>query len=447
MRKEKGITLIALVVTIIVLLILAGVSISMVVGNNGVINQANEAVEESLKGKAKEELELAWASVEAEYAEERTKNSQLDKINYFTAEGKVKLNKYLVGKGNVKEVSFDENTKEYTVEYESNVNKKTYIIKIDATGNVMAVEGSSNGGQGVDPEAPYGELPTYKEAKKNGDFLAENATFTNPETDNGLTAIVPAGFKIINGIGNDQSVANGLVIQDALGNEFVWIPVTTDLKSSYNEGTYREPQELFSELGDALFDSQDTLDYYYGGDYYNYEEDFKYYEEFAEMVESVNKYDGFYIGRYETTIDSDGNIGSEYNTQVLTAGSILKEGTNYYRWWGLYYAQKNANVRGNGEAVQTAMIYGVLWDKTMDYIRAQKTAGYTTYDVDTETPSWHDSWNGHTGIVNSAQANEGDVALNIWDLESNETERTQEGMRWGYDGICAYSRILRRWKL
>ena len=39
-RKEGGITLIALVVTIIVLIILAGVSISMIVGDNGIITQA-----------------------------------------------------------------------------------------------------------------------------------------------------------------------------------------------------------------------------------------------------------------------------------------------------------------------------------------------------------------------------------------------------------------------
>lgn len=42
-KKEKGITLVALVVTIVVLLILAGVSISLVLSNNGVINKAKES--------------------------------------------------------------------------------------------------------------------------------------------------------------------------------------------------------------------------------------------------------------------------------------------------------------------------------------------------------------------------------------------------------------------
>ncbi len=42
-KNERGITLIALVVTIVVLLILAGVSISMLTGENGIITQAQDA--------------------------------------------------------------------------------------------------------------------------------------------------------------------------------------------------------------------------------------------------------------------------------------------------------------------------------------------------------------------------------------------------------------------
>ncbi len=42
-KKNKGITLIALVVTIIVLLILAGISITMLTGQNGILNRAGEA--------------------------------------------------------------------------------------------------------------------------------------------------------------------------------------------------------------------------------------------------------------------------------------------------------------------------------------------------------------------------------------------------------------------
>ena len=58
MKKEKGITLIALVVTIVVLLILAAVSIGMLTGENGIIKKAQEAKKEDTKGEIKEELEM-----------------------------------------------------------------------------------------------------------------------------------------------------------------------------------------------------------------------------------------------------------------------------------------------------------------------------------------------------------------------------------------------------
>ena len=45
LRKNTGITLIALVITIIILLILAGVSIAMLTGNNGILTQAKNAKE------------------------------------------------------------------------------------------------------------------------------------------------------------------------------------------------------------------------------------------------------------------------------------------------------------------------------------------------------------------------------------------------------------------
>ena len=61
-NEKRGITLIALVVTIIVLLILAGVSISMLTGQNGVLNRAGEAKEEYSNSSEKEKIQLSYAS-------------------------------------------------------------------------------------------------------------------------------------------------------------------------------------------------------------------------------------------------------------------------------------------------------------------------------------------------------------------------------------------------
>lgn len=59
-RKEnRGITLIALVITIIVLLVLAGISIATLTGENGVLTKANDAKTETSKASAKEKVQVA----------------------------------------------------------------------------------------------------------------------------------------------------------------------------------------------------------------------------------------------------------------------------------------------------------------------------------------------------------------------------------------------------
>ena len=72
-RIDKGITLVALVVTIIVLLILAGVSLNLVAGSNGIINKASTAVDEYTMQSAREqaEIDLAQITVDA-YMEGRS---------------------------------------------------------------------------------------------------------------------------------------------------------------------------------------------------------------------------------------------------------------------------------------------------------------------------------------------------------------------------------------
>ena len=64
-KSTKGITLIALVVTIIVLLILAGVSIAMLTGNNGILTQGKRAKEETTVGHEKEAAQMAYAGAKA----------------------------------------------------------------------------------------------------------------------------------------------------------------------------------------------------------------------------------------------------------------------------------------------------------------------------------------------------------------------------------------------
>lgn len=70
-KKQNGITLVALVVTIIVLLILAGVSLSLVAGENGILKRATSAVDKNEIGTAREQAGLKINELMAAFYEEK----------------------------------------------------------------------------------------------------------------------------------------------------------------------------------------------------------------------------------------------------------------------------------------------------------------------------------------------------------------------------------------
>lgn len=67
MKNQKGITLVALIITIIVMLILAGVSISLVVGEDGVLTQAQGAGKKTKAAEFEQAVQLAMADLLMEY--------------------------------------------------------------------------------------------------------------------------------------------------------------------------------------------------------------------------------------------------------------------------------------------------------------------------------------------------------------------------------------------
>ena len=70
-KKCKGITLIALIITIIILLILAGVTINVLIGDNGLFSTAKKAADDYKKAEISERLLIAIADLQAEKKEEQ----------------------------------------------------------------------------------------------------------------------------------------------------------------------------------------------------------------------------------------------------------------------------------------------------------------------------------------------------------------------------------------
>ena len=109
-RNNSGITLIALVITIIVLLILAGISIAMLTGSNGILSKATEADIMNARGEAADRINLALNGVftdliAAQYVDGEDADIQKTDIeteNGLTEEAATKVGKYNVGEVNVK---------------------------------------------------------------------------------------------------------------------------------------------------------------------------------------------------------------------------------------------------------------------------------------------------------------------------------------------------------
>lgn len=80
MKNQKGITLVALVITIVVLLILAGVTISMVMGPNGVLTNSQIAKEKSAKGTANDALSTALSSLSTNYYANSTNGTPIGTV-------------------------------------------------------------------------------------------------------------------------------------------------------------------------------------------------------------------------------------------------------------------------------------------------------------------------------------------------------------------------------
>lgn len=140
LRTERGITLIALVITIVVLLILVEVSIIFAVRNDGIITQASNSIVNNRVAKAKEEVEMAFASARAEYYADKTTNSIKILSEYLTP---TNLTQYTGGaKGTGTVTKCKENLDgSYTVKYKANDQKIVYTFTVDKDGYAI-LEGS-----------------------------------------------------------------------------------------------------------------------------------------------------------------------------------------------------------------------------------------------------------------------------------------------------------------
>ena len=121
MKDQKGITLIALVITIIVLLILAGVAIAMLSGENGLLKKASESASHTALGAAKDEVYVAATEAFTQYYENtyvgNTGTFSEDSVNEAVKAAIKVENKYADGKVTAAWGTSDEEKNKLTLTY------------------------------------------------------------------------------------------------------------------------------------------------------------------------------------------------------------------------------------------------------------------------------------------------------------------------------------------
>lgn len=125
MKNQKGITLTALVITIIVLLMLSGISLIFIIGNNGIVTRAQKAVTNEQDAKRLEMISMAVVSAETDYWTAFSKDFSKTKEEFYSAEN---LNKYVDGDGAITEVTPETNY--YIITYKLNNQNIEYKIKV-----------------------------------------------------------------------------------------------------------------------------------------------------------------------------------------------------------------------------------------------------------------------------------------------------------------------------
>ena len=159
-KQEKGITLVSLVITIIVMLILAGVSLSMVMGEGSVLNQATTAVDTTELSSVKDEVGLALGAAQTNYYAQYSNTTgrkdmnecilDLDKSE-FTAAAAVKIHApasgtgalvYYLGNGNVYQCDLTITANSVTQSEIKRVEKTTDLKITAADSDVIKTKGT-----------------------------------------------------------------------------------------------------------------------------------------------------------------------------------------------------------------------------------------------------------------------------------------------------------------
>ena len=378
--NQKGITLIALVVTIVVLLILAGVSVNALFGNSGIIEKAKEAQNKMNQATQKD----------------------LDAIN--------ELNNWIDGK-----------------------------INGSSGGNTTG--GNTTGGDDTSTTQKISTL-VGKVVDKN--TKAEDAYGNKITIPKGFkvlakgTSTESASYTYSGN--NIPAVQDGIVIENGTdGNQFVWVPVGTIKNKDGSTNTITLGRySNFAKQNGTYVPAQNANNCTQEVTINTYFKELSTFREgntatdstaqnatarnLAEFISTSLSNGGYYIARFEAS-GTASKITSKYNQTVLgniTQPNAAKVAREMY-----------GEVKENNELVYASdLVNSYAWDTAIIFIQ--------TYSTETDASSYA-SQNKSTSFANTGKSN--DKYCNIFDMSGNADEWTTEYSTYSFDSDfnpCVY---------
>ena len=400
-ETQKGITLIALVITIIVLLILAGVSIAMLTGQNGILTQANNVKNETELASAKEKVELAVIGAISQTRDGTLKvgNLRTELANYGgTVEGD-------------------------TFPVTATVDGKSFTV--DANGNVTSA------GSSTEPNPP-----ASTENGTLGAVTGNEKTNTTVKDSLGNQVVVPAGFKVVN---KDANVTDGIVVEDVshsatAGSQFVWIPVGDVIKDSAgNKETITLSRYTFADdnVGTPTDKGSAEIENSFNSGYSHTEINTapngnKTAKENIESEESgfrksVKDNHGYYIGRYESRTST----GRKSKTDKLTQITVKPDKYVYNYTTQLQAAELSRGMYSDSN-FESDLMNSYAWDTAIVFLQKfDNRANKASLKPYSRQNSLNDSL-ASQGTNNLSDASKQDVVCNVYDMASNCWEWTTE---------------------
>ena len=450
LNNKKGITLIALVVTVVVLIILAGVSINAVLGDNGIIKKANQAASVTKEAEVKEAINRTILEF---YLTDDYETLE-DFLNAKVSEGKIdSVTKNADGTLTVKKGEYS-----VTVENKTNssggsssggstggetqtpeitIGEAKVVANSDGTGSAITDAASvylgntlyitfshsiTGGTTTVDKTIPYAVTAngtytfkvtgtvngksytknvsvTVNQFKTAKDYVAANVEVTYPDGK----VWIPEGFRI--STDSASTVQGGVVIEDKDGNQFVWVPVATlaDYKRTWYTG-----YDSFSSYSEALPEDEKT---------------------------SVERYKGFYIGRYEAG-DKESTVAKTLrSSNDVTKTVTIKANQAPYNYVTRTEAVSLAEgfATKQGYKAKTKLVSSYAWDTTIAFLQKVNS----DYGSSSEEGNYTDTKFSYTDITGARQTKEKNSNVivptgqttpvcNIYDMGGNVWERTTE---------------------